>query len=121
MDPKMDSGYLAPGEKLDDDYDVLRPLLPGEVIGIMDQLICFEVGLCSPQTRFASDLSDADLGLVRWPGIWVTHFPSRCLAHFILINYSGRIRNLWKKRALIEKVKPGMKTRWCTLYCEPTV
>ena len=44
MDPKMDSGYLAPGETLDDDYDVLRDLQPEEVIGIMDQLICFEVG-----------------------------------------------------------------------------
>lgn len=43
MDPKMDSGYLAPGETLDDDYDVLRHLEPEEVIGIMDQLICFEV------------------------------------------------------------------------------
>lgn len=44
MDPKMDSGYLTPGETLDDDYDVLRDLQPEEVIGIMDQLICFEVG-----------------------------------------------------------------------------
>lgn len=45
MDPKMDSGFLAPGESLDDDYDVLRELLPEEVIGIIDQLICFEVGI----------------------------------------------------------------------------
>lgn len=43
MDPKMDSGYLASGETLDDDYDVLGALLPEEVIGIMDQLLCFEV------------------------------------------------------------------------------
>lgn len=41
----MDSGFLAPGESLDDDYDVLRELLPEEVIGIIDQLICFEVGI----------------------------------------------------------------------------
>lgn len=39
----MDSGYLAPGETLDDDYDVLGQLLPEEVIGIMDQLLCYEV------------------------------------------------------------------------------
>ena len=39
----MDSGYLASGDTLDDEYDVLRPPLPGEVIGIMDQLLCFEV------------------------------------------------------------------------------
>ena len=56
----MDSGHLRPGETLDDDYDVLRVLLPGEVIGIMDQLICFEVGPCSFGVSFASDLSDAD-------------------------------------------------------------
>lgn len=43
MDPKMDSGYLAPGETLEDDYDVLKPLLPEEVIGIMDQMLCLEV------------------------------------------------------------------------------
>lgn len=48
----MDSGYLVPGEMLNDNYDVLRPLLPGEVIGIMDQLICFEVGLCSLRISF---------------------------------------------------------------------
>ncbi|ROV89101.1 hypothetical protein VMCG_09846 [Cytospora schulzeri] len=42
MDPKMDSGCLAPGESLDEDYDVKRPLLPQEVLGIMDQLLCHE-------------------------------------------------------------------------------
>jgi hypothetical protein len=44
MDSKMDSGYLAPGETLDDDYDVSKELLPEEVLGIMDQLLCHEVG-----------------------------------------------------------------------------
>ena len=44
MHPKMDSGFLEAGETLDDDYDVLRELLPEETIGIMDQLLCFEVG-----------------------------------------------------------------------------
>jgi hypothetical protein len=43
MDPKMDSGCLAPGESLDDDYDVTRPLLPAEVVGIIDQLLSLEV------------------------------------------------------------------------------
>lgn len=45
MDPKMDSGCLSPGESLDDDYDVNRPLLPEEVLGIIDQLLCHEVGV----------------------------------------------------------------------------
>ena len=39
----MDSGCLAPGETLDDDYDVSRPLLPAEVVGIIDQLLSLEV------------------------------------------------------------------------------
>lgn len=43
MDPKMDSGCLAPGESLDDEYDFTRQLLPSEVIGIIDQLLCLEV------------------------------------------------------------------------------
>lgn len=46
MDPKMDSGFLNKGETLEDGYDVLRRLLPEEVIGIMDQLMCREVSLC---------------------------------------------------------------------------
>ena len=41
----MDSGYLAPGETLEDDYDVLRELSPEEVVGIMDQMLSYEVGL----------------------------------------------------------------------------
>ena len=39
----MDSGYLTGGDTLENDYDVLKELLPEEVIGIMDQLLCFEV------------------------------------------------------------------------------
>lgn len=45
MDPKMDSGYLAPGETMEDDYDVSQTLLPEEIIGIIDQLLCHEVSL----------------------------------------------------------------------------
>ena len=41
----MDSGYLAQGETLEDDYDVLREILPEELIGIMDQLLCYEVNV----------------------------------------------------------------------------
>ncbi|AEO61343.1 hypothetical protein MYCTH_2311397 [Thermothelomyces thermophilus ATCC 42464] len=58
MDPKMDSGCLAPGESLDDDYDVTRPLLPSEVVGIIDQLLCLEMawhlGYPLSQTLFTS-------------------------------------------------------------------
>ena len=43
MDPKMDSGYLAPGETMEDEYDFAQALLPEEVLGIIDQLLCHEV------------------------------------------------------------------------------
>jgi hypothetical protein len=36
----MDQGF---GEDVEDEYDVSRPLLPTEVIGIMDQILCLEV------------------------------------------------------------------------------
>ncbi|KAI9787913.1 MAG: hypothetical protein M1835_002590 [Candelina submexicana] len=58
MDPKMDSGYLAPGETLDAEYNVTSSLLPEEVIGIIDQLLCHEIswhkGYPLSQTLFTS-------------------------------------------------------------------
>ncbi|GKT47061.1 N-alpha-acetyltransferase, 35 NatC auxiliary subunit [Colletotrichum spaethianum] len=45
MDPKMDSGCLEAEDSLDVDYDVSRPLLPEEVLGIIDQLLCHEVSV----------------------------------------------------------------------------
>ncbi|MCJ1483161.1 hypothetical protein MMC06_003328 [Schaereria dolodes] len=67
MDPKMDSGYLASGEMLEDDYDILKDLLPEEVIGIMDQMLCFEMawhmGNPLSQTIFTSLYVDQLL----WP------------------------------------------------------
>ncbi|RMZ72803.1 amino-acid n-acetyltransferase subunit mak10 [Pyrenophora seminiperda CCB06] len=58
MDPKMDSGFLEPGESLEDEYDTLAPLLPEELIGIMDQLLCYEMawhmGYPLSQTLFTS-------------------------------------------------------------------
>ncbi|CAL3966943.1 unnamed protein product [Diplocarpon coronariae] len=43
MDPKMDSGYLMPGETMEDDFDFSQDLLPEEVLGIIDQLLCHEM------------------------------------------------------------------------------
>ncbi|MCJ1390800.1 hypothetical protein MMC18_003661 [Xylographa bjoerkii] len=67
MDPKMDSGFLAPGETLEEDYDILRELLPEEVVGIIDQLLCAEVawymGHHLSQTLFSSLYIDRLL----WP------------------------------------------------------
>ncbi|CAE7196519.1 hypothetical protein PTNB73_08207 [Pyrenophora teres f. teres] len=67
MDPKMDSGFLEPGETLEDEYDTLAPLLPEELIGIMDQLLCYEMawhtGYPLSQTLFTSVYIDKLL----WP------------------------------------------------------
>ncbi|KAI1869043.1 uncharacterized protein JN550_006030 [Neoarthrinium moseri] len=58
MDPKMDSGCLAEGESLEEEYDVTRNLLPQEVLGIIDQLLCLEMawhlGYPLSQTLFTS-------------------------------------------------------------------
>ncbi|KAJ3482121.1 hypothetical protein NLG97_g7649 [Lecanicillium saksenae] len=58
MDPKMDSGCVAPGEKFEEEYDVSRRLLPEEVLGIIDELICHEIswhlGYPLSQTLFTS-------------------------------------------------------------------
>lgn len=67
MDPKMDSGFLQPGETLEDDYDPLKPILPQELIGIMDQLLCYEMawhtGYPLSQTLFTS----IHLDRLLWP------------------------------------------------------
>jgi hypothetical protein len=67
MDAKMDSGFLEPGETLEDDYDTLAALLPEELIGIMDQLLCHEMawhtGYPLSQTLFTSVYIDKLL----WP------------------------------------------------------
>lgn len=63
----MDSGFLQPDETLEDDYDTLAPLLPEEIISIMDQLLCYEMawhtGYPLSQTLFTSVYIDKLL----WP------------------------------------------------------
>ncbi|KAF2085758.1 Mak10-domain-containing protein [Saccharata proteae CBS 121410] len=67
MDPKMDSGFLEPGETLEDDYDTTKEILPEELLGIMDQLLCYEMawhqGYPLSQTIFTSIYIDKML----WP------------------------------------------------------
>lgn len=47
----MDSGYLEPGETMEDDFDFGQDLLPEEIIGIIDQLLCHEV-IYDPMKRW---------------------------------------------------------------------
>lgn len=51
MDPKMDSGFAMGEESSEDAYDVMQELSPSEVIGIMDQLFCFEVNERIPRSH----------------------------------------------------------------------
>ena len=77
----MDTGYLAEGETMDDDYDVGRNLLPEEVLGIIDQLLCLEVRICPPWPQ------DLRLRFNRWPGIWDTLCHKRYSQVFISIGF----------------------------------
>lgn len=51
MDPKMDTGFLAEGHTMEDDYDITREVLPEEILGIIDQLLCLEVSTATPRGR----------------------------------------------------------------------
>lgn len=63
MDPKMDAGFLAEGETLDESFDASRSLLPEEIVWIMDQLLCYQMawhqGYALPQNIFGSLHIDA--------------------------------------------------------------
>ncbi|SPO03441.1 related to MAK10 Glucose-repressible protein [Cephalotrichum gorgonifer] len=58
MDPKMDSACSDPHGEHQEVYDVRQELLPDEVLGIMDQLLCYEMawhlGYPLSQTLFTS-------------------------------------------------------------------
>ena len=43
MDPKMDTGFLKPGETMEDYYDVSTRIQPESCLGVMDELLCLEV------------------------------------------------------------------------------
>ncbi|KAK5635277.1 hypothetical protein RRF57_010989 [Xylaria bambusicola] len=43
MDRKMDSGILDQDESLDEEYDVTSSVLPEEILGIIDELLCLEM------------------------------------------------------------------------------
>ncbi|KAI9823326.1 MAG: hypothetical protein M1832_002550 [Thelocarpon impressellum] len=67
MDPKMDSGYLAPGETFQDEYDVLRPPSEEEVLGIMDQLLCHEMAWHRGSPLSQSLFTSLYLDKLLWP------------------------------------------------------
>lgn len=119
MDPKMDSGCSAFGEALDDDYDVLSTLIPEDVIGIMDQLLCFEVRYILKPT-LVGKISDADFRFRRWHGTWAVHFPKHYLPHTILTGFYGLNQRLSIKHASIKTAKQ-MLIIFCSIkFCGRT-
>jgi N-alpha-acetyltransferase 35, NatC auxiliary subunit len=66
MDPKMDSGCFEAEESEDGHYDVSRPLLPEETLGIVDQLLCHEVRLATDPPRHSSTHNSNDLSQMAW-------------------------------------------------------
>lgn len=89
----MDSGFLAEGEPLEDTFNVLTELLPEEVVGLMDQMLCHEVSLAAlpGATLISSNISDADPRFHRWRGIWVIHSQRHFSLRITLTVCSGLI------------------------------
>lgn len=68
----MDSGCVESPDDLEELYDVTQPLLPEEVLGIIDQLLCHEVSL------LADDQVQKLTYLSRWHGIKDIPFHRHC-------------------------------------------
>ncbi|KAL8983209.1 MAG: hypothetical protein Q9205_002485 [Flavoplaca limonia] len=62
MDPKMDSGFLTQDETFEDEFDILKELLPEEMVGLMDQM-AWHMGHPLSQSLFTSYYIDRLL----WP------------------------------------------------------
>ena len=117
MDPKMDGGYLADGESLDDDYDVLRELSMEELLGIIDQLLCFEVRRHNHSRKTISRLSlKLTPGMSRWRGTWAFLFIRPCSLHTISSACSVRSQSPLAKPYLIAVVKTSVAISFFILF-----
>ncbi|KAL8632754.1 hypothetical protein Q9189_001459 [Teloschistes chrysophthalmus] len=67
MDSKMDSGFLAEGEKLEDDFDVLQEVLPEEIVGLMDQVLCLEMAWHMGYPLSQSLFTSYHIDQILWP------------------------------------------------------
>jgi hypothetical protein len=86
----MDQGF---GEDLEDVYDVSRSLLPQEVIGIMDQILCLEVR----QNRMSKVRAVMRLHPNRLAGTSAFLYRKRCSHPSTLIDYYGLSLGHWRK------------------------
>lgn len=119
----MDSGFLTEGEALDNTFDILKELLPEEVVGLMDQMLCHEVRSLrlSRAMVVGSYLSDADLRVLRWHGIWVIRSRRHSSRRIILTDCSGLSLRKWKMPASTGMKNPARATNYCMLFFEHTV
>ncbi len=66
MDPKMDSGFIPPGDTFEADFDPATPVSLPELLWVMDQILCLEImwhaGYALSQTVFTSLHIDRLLG-----------------------------------------------------------
>ncbi|KAI4119855.1 MAG: hypothetical protein LQ345_000322 [Seirophora villosa] len=89
MDPKMDSGFLADGEPLEDTFDVLTELLPEEVVGLMDQMLCHEMAwhMGHPLSTLEDARFDRHEQPSREDGLLHVIFRAYCLATIKCCNF----------------------------------
>ncbi|KAL8660163.1 MAG: hypothetical protein Q9226_000069 [Calogaya cf. arnoldii] len=67
MDPKMDSGFLTEGETLEDEFNVSKELLPEEMIGLMDQILCHEMAWHMGHPLSQSLFTSYHIDRLLWP------------------------------------------------------
>lgn len=115
MDPKLDSGYVGPGESIDDEYDVMRPLSPEQTIGVMDQLLCQEVS-----GGDGRDQDDGVDGTRRWHGIWEVRYRKRCSRPYTWIGYWAYLPSHWLRSSLMDPTDQPHRCLHCLAYCERT-
>jgi Mak10 subunit, NatC N(alpha)-terminal acetyltransferase len=84
----MDSGCLEEGEDLEDDFDFSKPLSAGQVVCLMDDLMCREVNSCAIPT-----FSQADLFRLR--GTRDILYLKRSSRLFISTDFCRQNRNGW--------------------------
>ncbi|KAL8817087.1 MAG: hypothetical protein Q9223_004014 [Gallowayella weberi] len=67
MDPKMDSGFLKEDESLEDDFNDRKELLPEEMVGLMDQILCHEMAWHMGHPLSQSIFTSYHIDRLLWP------------------------------------------------------
>ncbi|KAL9047417.1 MAG: hypothetical protein Q9214_000008 [Letrouitia sp. 1 TL-2023] len=67
MDPKMDSGYLENDDSLEDDWDAIQDLMPEEVVGVIDQMLSYEMAWHMGYPLLQSLFTSLHIDQLLWP------------------------------------------------------